>query len=147
MSWDPRPRTSDETEADSILQSLPGVQALTIEPNKIAPPSNHPLNKPLGTTDVFVDDFIQVAQGDPKRLNKVRRHLFNAIDTVLDQPLPGETHRNEAVSLKKLCKGGGSWSTRKEILGWIIDTVRQTIELPAHRKLTLATIFQDLASS
>jgi hypothetical protein len=37
MSWDPRQRTSDETEADSILQSLPGVQALLIEPDKIAP--------------------------------------------------------------------------------------------------------------
>jgi hypothetical protein len=82
-----------------------------------------------------------------KRLNKVRRHLFNAIDTVLDQPLPGESHQNEAVSLKKLRKGDGSWSTRKEILGWIINTVRQTIELPAHRKLALAKIFQDLASS
>ena len=146
MSLDPRPRTTEETQADAILQSLPGVQALPTEPDEIAPPSNRPLNKPLGTTDVFVDDFIQVAQGGPKRLNKVRRHLFNAIDTVLDQPLPGETHRNEAVSLKKLRKGDGSWSTRKEILGWIIDTVRQTIELPAHRKLALATIFQDLAS-
>jgi hypothetical protein len=96
---------------------------------------------------VLVDDFIQVAKGGPKPLNRVQRHLFNTIDTVLDQPLPGETHRNEAVSLKKFRKGDRSWSTRKEILGSIIDTVHQTIKLPAHRKLTLATIFQDLASS
>jgi hypothetical protein len=41
----------------------------------------------------------------------------------------------------------GSWSTCKVALGWIIDTVRQTIELPAHRKLELAQIFTDLANT
>jgi hypothetical protein len=86
-----------------------------------------------------------VALGGPSRLQKVRRHLFRAIDKVLDKPLPGETHRNEAVSLKKLRKGDGSWSTRKEILGWIIDSVRQTIELPPHQKQVLASIFTELA--
>ena len=41
--------------------------------------------------------------------------------------------------------GDGSWATRKLILGWILDTIRQTIELPAHRKETLAEIFEELA--
>ena len=30
------------------------------------------------------------------------------------------------------------------MLGWIIDTVRQTIELPPHRKAALAELFRDL---
>ena len=51
------------------------------------------------------------------------------------------------MSLKKILKGDSSWSTRKTILGWIIDTVRQTIELPPHRKLELTQIFTDLANS
>ena len=41
-------------------------------------------------------------------------------------------------------KGDGSWSTRKELLGWIVDTVRQTLELPPHRKQSLAKIFAEL---
>ena len=36
------------------------------------------------------------------------------IDDVLAQPLPDEAHRAEAVSLKKLLKGDGSWGTRIE---------------------------------
>ena len=39
----------------------------------------------------------------------------------------------EPASIKKLLKGNGNWDTRKIILGWIIDTVQGTIELPPHR--------------
>ena len=49
------------------------------------------------------------------------------------------------MSLKKLLAGDGSWGTRKLILGWIIDSVRQTIELPPHRKETLHQIVTELA--
>jgi hypothetical protein len=46
--------------------------------------------------------------------------------------------------LKKLLKGDGSWGTRKLILGWIIDTLSQTIELPEHRKERIKSLFDDL---
>jgi hypothetical protein len=49
--------------------------------------------------------------------------------------------------LKKLLKGDGSWNTQKLILGWIMDTICQTIELPPHRKETLALIFEELVSA
>jgi len=109
------------------------------------PPSNQMYQRPTGDTDVFVDDFIQLGQGSPRRLKALRTHLLHAIDKVLAQPALDEPHRQEAVSLKKLLKGDGSWATRKLILGWIVDTIRQTIELPPHRKETLAHIFEDLA--
>ena len=67
------------------------------------------------------------------------------MDEVLAQPNADEPHRNEVISLKKLLKGDGSWGTRKLLLGWIVDTVRQTLELPPHRKEILANIFADLA--
>ena len=75
----------------------------------------------------------------------LRRHLLSTIDRVLAQPNSEESYRREAVSLKKLMKGDGAWSTRKIILGWVIDTVRQTVELPPHRKAELAAIFASLA--
>ena len=77
-------------------------------------------------------------------MRALRNHLLHTIDNVLAQPLPDEAHRAEAVSLKKLLKGDGSWGTQKLILGWIIDTLRQTLEIPAYRKTMLANIFEDL---
>ena len=78
-------------------------------------------------------------------MKALRNHLLHAIDAVLAQPALDEPHRNEAISLKKLLQGDGSWNTRKIILGWIVDTIRHTIELPPHRKETLAQIFEELS--
>ena len=83
-----------------------------VAPDEVAPPSNTPLKRPLAATDVFVDDFIQVGQGGPKWMQALGNHLLKAVDDVLDQPQLDEPHRNEAISLKKLLKGG----TRKVIL-------------------------------
>jgi hypothetical protein len=93
-----------------------------------------------------VDDFIQIGQGGAKHMRALRNHLLAAVDNVLVQPKPGD-NRNEAMSLKKLLKGDGSWETQKVTLGWIIDTVQQSIKLPPHRKLELAQIFTDLANT
>ena len=77
-------------------------------------------------------------------MNALRRHLLHAIDEVLAKPDIADHQRREAVSLKKLLKGDGSWETRKLVLGWIIDTLRQTLELPPHRKEQVAQIFDSL---
>ena len=49
-------------------------------------------------------------------------------------------HRQEPASVKKLLKGDGTWDTRKILLGWIIDTVNSTIELPPHHITRLQAI-------
>ena len=49
-------------------------------------------------------------------------------------------HRQEPASVKKLLKGDGRWDTRKIILGWILDTINGTIELPPHRVARLNAI-------
>ena len=146
-STTPRPREPADLEADSALSVLPGIDRLPNETEEVAPPSNKPLNRPVGHTDVFVDDFIQLGQGSSKRMNSLRNHLLHAVDQVLAQPSVSDSSRNEAVSLKKLLKGDGSWETRKLVLGWIIDTLRQTLELPPHRKLQLASLFASLATT
>jgi hypothetical protein len=111
-----------------------------------APTSNRPFVNPVGSTDVFVDDFIQLGQGPPSHLITLRHHLLHSIDRMLATPLPDE-RRNEAVSLKKLLTGDGSWCTRKLVLGWILDTAAQTLELPPHRQSELASIFASLATT
>jgi hypothetical protein len=142
----PLARGEEDTSATQRLQALnPEVPAEPEEP-ALCPPSNQMYSRPVGDTDVFVNDFIQLGQGGPRRLKALRGHLLRAINQVLAQPTAKETHRNEAILLKKLLKGDGSWNTQKLILGWIVDTICQTIKLPPHRKETLELIFEKLAS-
>ena len=103
-------------------------------------------SKPLAHVDIYMDDFVALAQGHPHRRLQVRTTLFQSIDTVLrplstsDEPF----HRQEPISVKKLQKGDARWTTRKMILGWIIDTYHETIELPSHRADRLQTIITEL---
>ena len=48
-----------------------------------APPLNRPLRRPVGHTDIFVDNFIQLGQGVPVRMNALRCHLLHAVYDVL----------------------------------------------------------------
>jgi hypothetical protein len=138
------PRDTDDWPANVALRALAGLnEREEPETERSAPASYCMLEKAVHSTDMFVDDFIQVGQGDARQLMDLRRQLLHCVDEVLARPLPDEG-RNEVVSLKKLLKGNGSWGTRKLILGWIVDTVRQTIELPPHRKQLLHDIFTEL---
>ena len=91
------------------------------------PPTTNPLlslhRRCLNVVDVFVDDFIGVAQGTPRQLNHVRRVLMTAINNVFRPLHPDDpTHRTEPISVKKLQTGDASWLTCKKILGWIINS-------------------------
>jgi hypothetical protein len=84
--------------------------------------------------DVYVDDFIGMVQGGSAHRRHVKRTLLHALDTVFRKLEPGDDpHRQEPASLKKMRKGDATWATRKAILGWTIDTIAKTIELPPHR--------------
>ena len=105
-----------------------------------------PTLTPLAYVDIYVDDFIALGQGDTTTLHNVRTTLFNTIDSVF-RPLDltdNQPSRKEPISVKKLHKGDARWTTRKPILGWIIDTVAATIELPPHRADRLHHILQTL---
>lgn len=84
--------------------------------------------------DIYMDDFIGAAQGRRAALLNVRRTLFHTIDSVfrpaqaLDPPA-----RKAPISLKKLQQGDASWSTSKEVLGWLLDTCHMTLRLPQRR--------------
>jgi hypothetical protein len=91
-----------------------------------------------------VDDFLGLSQGQRQRRQNVRRTLFHTIDQVI-RPLDDDDppSRQEPISIKKLKKGDGKWCTKKTFLGWIIDTVAGTIELPSHRKERLRQMLYD----
>ena len=77
-------------ELQSMALALPGGRATT--------PTH-----PLAYVDIYVDDFLALAQGLPQTLDNVRTTLFNAIDEVFRQLHPSDQlfHRNEPVSIKK----------------------------------------------
>ena len=53
-------------------------------------------------------------------------------------------HRKEAISEKKLMKGDGRWNQCKEVLGWILDSERMTLELTERCAKRIIDIFEDL---
>ena len=110
-----------------------------------APTSLQPFSKPIDYVDLFMDDFLALTQGHPGRRERVRATLFHAVDQVFRPNMEDDSpHRREPISLSKLAKGDAKWATRKVLLGWIIDSVAETIELPEHRRLRLLEILDSL---
>jgi len=101
--------------------------------------------KPLANANIFVDDFILAVQGSPYRRKAVRGILMNAIDEVLKSPddLPGAT---EPISDKKLGLGDGSLNPCKLILGWLIDALKKTLELPLRRQQRILSLLAEFLS-
>jgi hypothetical protein len=102
---------------------------------------------PLTFVDVYLDDFIAVAQ-QPQHiptLNNVLHHL----NTVF-RDVPASSRR-PVVSTSKVDKGDATFSHIKVVLGWQVDTHRMVVTLPPHRadKLSsrLTTVLQKKYSS
>ena len=72
----------------------------------------HPKANLLAYVDVFIDDFLGLAQGPRHRCCHVHRTLFHVLDKVF-QPLDRQDtkQRKEVLSIKKLEAGDCSWST------------------------------------
>ena len=133
---------------ESLADQPPPLDALPASPRPhLGPPHPHPapLQKPLKFNDVYVDDFLQLIQGPPAVRAWARRVLFHTIDEVFRPPRDGDPpSHQEPISIKKLGKGDAHWGTRKVVLGWIIDTVQATIELPPRRLQRLQDILVSL---
>jgi len=100
---------------------------------------------PLSYVDVYMDNFLNIAQGNCRRLCMVRHILMHTIDEAFQPPSASEAALyKEPISVKKMLQGNASWETTKVVLGWLIDTVRQTIQLPSHHLECLHVIFADL---
>ena len=127
-------------------QSPRSVMAVSTPITTRDPSLPHPAH-PLSYVDVFVDDFIGLSQ-ESSNSRRVRKILLHAIDDVL-RPLEPTDHpsRREPVSLKKLRQGDCSWGTIKLVLGWVIDTVAMTIQLPPHRIDRLAEILSSIPTT
>jgi hypothetical protein len=96
----PEPRGAEDNEASLALSALhhptPDSPHISSKVEERAPISNRPLTSPVGTMDVFVDDFIQLGQGSPHHLQTLQHpQLLHSVNAVLSQPEPDDK-RNEA---------------------------------------------------
>lgn len=94
--------------------------------------TSHP-RKPVAEVDVYVDDFLLLAQTHRQPRQRVLRAALHSIDSVFRLMEEGDPpHRKEPASVKKFLKGDACWMTRKRILGWDIDAQSMTL----HRSTT-----------
>ena len=91
-----------------------------------------------------MDDFLGMVQStDPIYLRKVTHSLLHAIKHVFPGPDITGSSMGPAVSKKKLI-ADGTWATWKEILGWLIDGIAHTIELPPDKAAKLLDTLRTL---
>lgn len=132
----------DEDAAKRLVSAF----TATATPVPLTVPRRKWKRKLLAKFDVFVDDYVGKAQGTTEELRHVRRVLFHTLDDVLRPLSPSDSpYRKEPASVKKLLQGDAHWATRKLILGWILDTVKMTIELPPHRKERLQELLDSIS--
>ena len=92
-----------------------------------------PLRPPLAYVDVYVDDFIKLAQGWLNTF-RVQRHTYHHIDGVFRPNDLADVDQKSSIFVKMLEKVNDFWATEKIILGWLINTLAKPISLPPHHK-------------
>jgi hypothetical protein len=121
---------------------------------KVRDPIKRPYNRrtgklPLKKVDLFVNDFVAMAQeGDKQQVSKVRCTLLHTLDKVLRElDTLDDEHRQEPALTKKLKQGNTCWGTRKLVLAWIINTILLNLELPQQLKDRLQSILDEIPRS
>jgi hypothetical protein len=115
------------------------------EPYPTCSPSLPMVGVPATYVDVFVDDFVSLAQ---KHKQQVYCTLLQAVYRIFHPLSPtNPPTRQEPISVKKLLEGDSSWSTIKLVLGWILDSESLTIQLPPHCVERLQEILNKIPST
>jgi hypothetical protein len=85
---------------------------------------------------VYVDDFLSAAVEQPsgKFLQRIARATLHAIHSVFQPPaMTGTPGAKDPISEKKLAQGDARWDTDKEILGYWLNGIHRTVQLPLSR--------------
>jgi hypothetical protein len=104
-----------------------------------------PSNK-VNEVEVYVDDFIGLTnQLELEHLQKISRAILHGIHSIF--PPTNITNHNggDPVSEKKMSKGEGTWSFKKEILGWTFDGEAFTVFLPQDKSKRIQQLLRHTA--
>lgn len=126
-------------ETSSQHPDIPVPQDTVFLPTYVRPPGPC-LPAPLNYVDVYIDDFIAIAQY-PALRHTLHHTLTSILKIFRDAPHPDDNAlRRHIISDTKLQKGDAAWSSQKIILGWLLDTSAGTLRLPPHKADRLRNI-------
>ncbi|KAG7360527.1 hypothetical protein IV203_035626 [Nitzschia inconspicua] len=93
------------------------------------PPSPLPSPLPPALQEVYIDDFIALCPAQHlTRLQHHSRAMLHAIHDLFPPPdITGST-MEDPISIKKLASEG-TWSTTKEVLGWLLNGQQRTFSI------------------
>jgi hypothetical protein len=84
----------------------------------------------VNLVEVFVDDFVGATNNsDRTHLQHFSRAMLYGVHSIFPPPDVTGHHGQDPISQKKMDQGDGTWSTTKEILGWLVDGANFTIQL------------------
>jgi len=94
----------------------------------------------VNLVEVFVDDFIGATNNSTmKHLEHFSRAMLFGVHSIFPPPAFSGHHGQDPVSQKKLAQGEGSWETTKEILGWLVDGAKFTVQLMRQGRQNMPT--------
>jgi hypothetical protein len=88
---------------------------------------------PSKLLQVYVNDFCYASTEakDGCHIPRIRRASIHGIHSVFPQPeVTGHVEGKEPISAKKLEKGDGNFTSNKEMVGFIFDGIKRTVQLP-----------------
>jgi hypothetical protein len=93
---------------------------------------------PTKLLQVYVDDFCHAAtqSTDSIHIPTLRRAAIHGIDALFPPPLV-YNHKGgkESISWKKMAQGDGNFATMKEMIGFLFNSVKRIVRLPAEKAL------------
>jgi hypothetical protein len=112
----PKASLAHPIEWESQHPVTPIVDAPSLAASYVTPPGQL-LHQPIQYTDVYIDDFIALAQHP--NLPRTLHHTVSGILSVFrDKPLPHDpVARTHIINTSKMAKGEAAWSTEKVVLG------------------------------
>jgi hypothetical protein len=119
---------------------------LAFHPHIVHPPTIQRGTPPIAFLDVYIDDFIGIAQR-PRTWHALNVTL-NAISSIFhhDAHPNDKPSRKATISASKINKRDGAWTTSKVVLVWLLNTAAGTLQLPEYKVTAFKQFLQSFAN-
>ena len=102
----------------------------------------------VNLVEVFVDDFVGATNNsDKSHLQHFSRAMLYGVHSIFPPPEVSGHHGQDPISQKKMDQGDGTWSTTKEILGWLVDGANFTIQLTPDKFEKIARLIKKVCKT
>jgi len=93
-------------------------------PDKLKPVQPHMMQQLICLLEVYIDNFIGLIQAPSlPELQHYMCAILHAIHKIFPPAMATQLLHDEPIALKKLSNGDDLWTTIKEILSWVFDSI------------------------